>query len=108
MKAMFLAILTLSITGIIMAKLNHDATALAKELPKHGIAYEGKSATRGLGAGFSFGNISQKRHLLKNRIKVAEGPLKKWRESPTSPQEPESFSQELDIPSRHGDSSFLA
>ena len=71
--------LTLSTKGVIVAKIQKHACALAKVVAVQGIVYQVKNNTRDPGVGFSFGNTNLRRTLLKNRLKVAKGPLKKMR-----------------------------
>jgi len=57
--------LTLSTKGVIIAKVQKHAYVLAKVLADQGIVYQVKNNTRDVGVGFSFGNTSQQRTLLK-------------------------------------------
>lgn len=69
--------LTLSTKGVIVAKIQKHAYALAKKLAEHGIVYQVKSNTRDLGVGFGFGGPPVKRTILKKRLSTAKGPLRR-------------------------------
>lgn len=69
--------LTLSTKGVIVAKIQKHAYALAKKLAEHGIVYQVKDNTRDLGVGFGFGGPKVKRTILKSRLALAKGPLRK-------------------------------
>jgi len=69
--------LTLRSKGVIVAKVQKHAHALAKELAKHGIIFQVRSNTRDLGEGFGFGVTKAKRTLLNSRLALAKGPLRK-------------------------------
>ena len=69
--------LVLSTKGVIIAKQPEAAHLPAKERAKHGIVYQVKPATRDLGVGIGFGEPKAKRTLIKSKLALAKGPVRK-------------------------------